>query len=93
MLPPAISSTNPAPEPPIEGGKAAVEAAQRTQLIVTTQSDAIVSALSEHTNSVLVCEHKGGTVLRRLDPDKLRYWLDQYRLGDIWRIGELGGNP
>lgn len=70
-----------------------VEASQRMQIIVTTHSDALVSALTEQADSVLVCEHIGGTVLRRVEPEKLRHWLDQYRLGDIWRIGELGGNP
>jgi predicted ATPase len=70
-----------------------VEASQRTQLIVTTHADALVSALTEQANSVLVCEHRGGTMLRRVDSDKLRHWLDKYRLGEIWRIGELGGNP
>ena len=70
-----------------------VEASQRTQLIVTTHSDTLVSGLTEHANSVLVCEHRGGTRLDRVDPDKLKDWLDKYRLGEIWRIGELGGNP
>lgn len=70
-----------------------VEASARTQLIVTTHSDALVSALSEQADSVLVCEHLGGTVLQRVESAKLRYWLDQYRLGEIWRIGEIGGNP
>lgn len=70
-----------------------VSASQRMQLIVTTHSDALVSALTEHANSVLVCEHRGGTVLERVDPNKLMHWLDKYRLGEVWRIGELGGNP
>ena len=70
-----------------------VDAAKRTQIIVTTHSDAFVSALSEQTESVLVCEYQGGTALRRLESKKLRYWLDQYRLGEIWRLGEIGGNP
>lgn len=70
-----------------------VEASGRTQLIVTTHSDALVSALTEHASSVLVAEHLGGTRFNRLDPDKLGYWLERYRLGDVWRIGELGGNP
>ena len=34
-----------------------------------------------------------GTELRRLDPEKLASWLDNYRLGDLWRMGELGANP
>lgn len=70
-----------------------VEASGRTQLLVTTHSDALVSALTEQADSVLVCEHRGGTLLHRVESDKLQYWLDRYRLGEIWRIGELGGNP
>ena len=70
-----------------------VEASSRSQLIVTTHSDAFVSALTEEADSVLVCEHLGGTVMRRVESEKLRYWLDRYRLGEIWRIGEIGGNP
>ncbi len=70
-----------------------IDASARTQLIVTTHSDALVSGLSEHLRSVLVCEHRGGTVIRRLDPEPLASWLEGYRLGEVWRIGELGGNP
>jgi len=70
-----------------------VSASARTQLIVTTHSDALVSALTEHVESVLVCEYRGGTELMRLDAERLKHWLDRYRLGDVWRMGELGGNP
>jgi len=70
-----------------------VEASKRTQLVVTTHSDSLISALTEETESVIVCEYRGGTTLQRLESTKLRYWLDRYRLGEIWRIGELGGNP
>ncbi|MBI2318834.1 MAG: AAA family ATPase [Betaproteobacteria bacterium] len=70
-----------------------VSASARTQVIVTTHSDALVSALTEYADSVLVCEHVGRTVVRRLESAKLKHWLDKYRLGEIWRIGELGGNP
>jgi predicted ATPase len=70
-----------------------VAASDRTQLIITTHSDALVSGLTDHANSVLVCEHRGGTRVDRVDPGKLKDWLDKYRLGEIWRIGELGGNP
>jgi len=69
-----------------------IEASARTQLIVSTHSDALVSAFTEEAESVLVCEHLDGTVLRRLESSKLRFWMDKYRLGEIWRIGELGGN-
>jgi predicted ATPase len=71
-----------------------VEASQQTQIVVTTQSDVLVSALSEHAESVVVCDNLGGASrFRRLESDKLRFWMDKYKLGEIWRIGELGGNP
>lgn len=71
-----------------------VEVSQRTQLVVTTHSDTLVSALSAHVDSVVVCENLGaGTVMERLDADRLKVWLDKYKLGEIWRMGELGGNP
>jgi predicted ATPase len=70
-----------------------VEASQRTQLIVTTHSDILVSALNDVPDVVLVCERDGnGTHLRRLDPELLQDWLERYSLGDLWRMGELGGN-
>ncbi len=71
-----------------------VEASERMQLLVTTHSDALVSALSNQPEAVIVCERPGaGTELQRLDPDKLAFWLNDYLLGDLWRMGELGANP
>lgn len=71
-----------------------VEASDRMQLLVTTHSDALVSALSNQPDAVIACERPGaGTTLQRLDPKALATWLDDYRLGDLWRMGELGANP
>jgi predicted ATPase len=70
-----------------------VEASEKTQLVVTTHSDVLVSALTEQVESVLVCEYlEQGTTLRRLDAGKLEHWLREYRLGEIWQSGKLGGN-
>jgi predicted ATPase len=70
-----------------------IEASQRTQLIVTTHSDGLVSALSEQADSVLVCEHDDeGSHLRRLDSQRLKTWLEKYSLGELWLMGEIGGN-
>ncbi len=69
------------------------EASKRTQLIVTTHSDVLVSALSDEPNAVMVCErNQSGTTLRRLEPKLLKSWLESYSLGEIWRMGEIGGN-
>lgn len=71
-----------------------VDASQRTQLVVTTHSDSLVSALTAHGDSIVTCEHQGaGTVLNRVDPDELADWLADYALGDLWRMGVMGANP
>jgi predicted ATPase len=75
-------------------GELLIEASQRTQLIVTTHSDTLVSAFSEIPEAVVVCEKgKTGTSLRRLEREPLKEWLEKYSLGELWSMGETGGNP
>ena len=69
------------------------EASKRTQIIVTTHSDALVSSLNDVPEAIVVCERRReGTSLRRLEPDKLKEWLKRYSLGELWSMGEIGGN-
>ena len=69
-----------------------LEASQRTQIILTTHSDLLVSALSETPEAIVICEHDGdSSTLRRLEPDKLNLWLEKYSLGELWLKGEIGG--
>ncbi|RRO10132.1 AAA family ATPase [Pectobacterium aquaticum] len=68
------------------------EASQRTQIIVTTHSDVLVDAMSDQPESVLVAEKSAdGTTMTRLDSEKLKPWLEKYRLGQLWTRGEIGG--
>ena len=68
------------------------EASQRTQLIVTTHSDELVDALTDTPDAVVVAERgESGTTLTRLSADKLKPWLEKYRLGQLWTRGEIGG--
>lgn len=68
-------------------------ARERTQLVVTTHSAALVDAFTDEPGAVLVCEKDGGcTRIQRLDPEHLQPWLDKYRLGELWISGEIGGN-
>ncbi|PYT24775.1 MAG: hypothetical protein DMG57_27300 [Acidobacteria bacterium] len=71
-----------------------VEASQRTQLIITTHSDALVDELSDQPEAVVVCEYDegSGTRFERLTKKRLEGWLDRYSLGEIWRKGAIGGN-
>ena len=74
--------------------KLLLEASERSQLIVTTHSDMLVDALTNEWWSIVVCEkHDGQTVMRRLDEEKMATWLENYRLGELWSSGEIGGNP
>lgn len=69
-----------------------IEASQRTQLIVTTHSDILVSALSDVPEAVLVCEKdEDGTHFKRLNKDDLKEWLEEYSLGEVWLKGGIGG--
>lgn len=68
------------------------EASERTQLIVTTHSDVLVDALTDTPEAIMVAERsESGTTLERLSAEKLKPWLEKYRLGELWTRGEIGG--
>jgi predicted ATPase len=69
------------------------DASTRTQLIVTTHSQSLVSEFSDDPESICVCEKiDGATKIRRLDKERLSVWLEDYSLGHLWASGEIGGN-
>ena len=69
-----------------------IDASKRTQLIVTTHSAELVSALGEFPESVVVCERGSkGTTMKRLEKERLKTWLERYSLGELWLSGEIGG--
>jgi predicted ATPase len=70
-----------------------VEASERVQLIITTHSTQFVDAMTEHAESVLVCEKPDmTTVFSRLDPEAVARWREFGSLGTLWTSGRLGGN-
>ena len=76
-----------------EVAKLLVNASSRSQIFVTTHSDILVDALTDVPEAVIVCEKvDGSTQLRRLDGDELKPWLEEYRLGELWTRGQIGGN-
>jgi predicted ATPase len=69
-----------------------IEASTRTQLIVTTHSDVLIDALTEQPEAVIVCEkHDGKSTMTRLEKASLVHWLEDYRLGQLWNTGQIGG--
>jgi len=69
-----------------------VEASQRCQLVVSTHSTQLVDAMTDHADSVLVCEkHDGSTCLTRLSQEEIDKWREHGSLGNLWMSGHLGG--
>ena len=69
-----------------------VAASERTQIIVTTHSDILVDAMTDHPEDIVVCEkHDGRSEMHRLKKEGLVTWLDKYRLGQLWTTGQIGG--
>jgi predicted ATPase len=70
-----------------------VRASAQTQLVVTTHSRMLIEALGDNPSYVVVCEkHEGESQVHRLDGGHLSAWLKQYSLGELWSMGEIGGN-
>ena len=70
-----------------------VEAATRTQLVVTTHSPTLIDALTDYPSSVVACEkYEGQTRFRRVSPESLASWIGDQGLGEAWAGGGIGGN-
>jgi len=68
----------------------AVDAAERTQVIMTTHSPQFLDAFREIFPATTVARWiDGETVLRMPDRENLRYWLNEYSLGSLFKSGEL----
>ena len=69
-----------------------VSASEKTQLIVTTHSTQLVDAMTEHAESVLVCEkNHGPSVVSRLTQGEVDRWRNEGSLGSLWMSGHIGG--
>lgn len=68
----------------------AVDAATRSQVILTTHSPQFLDAFVETkpTTTVAKWEH-GETILHTLKEEELDYWLKEYSLGSLFKSGEL----
>jgi predicted ATPase len=68
------------------------KAAARTQVIVSTQSAALIDNFEPE--DIIVVERKNGeSVFSRPDTEKLKIWLEDYSLGEIWCKNIIGGRP
>ena len=69
-------------------------AARHVQVIVATQSARLINSFAP--SQIIVAEYeksKGCSLFRHLDEDKLKIWLDDYSLSELWEKNVLGGQP
>lgn len=70
-----------------------IEAAQKTQLIVTTHSEHLLTALEDNFDALFSFDAGlSGSCVRRYSRDDFQVWRQGHRLGELWTSGELGGN-
>jgi predicted ATPase len=67
-------------------------AAYKTQVIISTQSPALVDQfLPEHV--IVVNRENGASTFKRLNPEDLADWLQDYSLGELWQKNVVTGGP
>lgn len=67
--------------------------ATKTQVILATQSTRLVDEFEPNRIAVLELEEESGTQCKRLDPEKLSEWLEEYSLSELWEKNIFGGRP
>jgi predicted ATPase len=68
------------------------QATDRRQLIVSTQSADLVNEFAPE-DVVVVSRKDEGSGFERLDADRLTEWVQDYALGELWKMNVLGGRP
>lgn len=68
------------------------KASKRTQVIVSTQSAALIDHF-EPEDIVVVERQNGESIFKRLNKADLNVWLEDYSLGELWQKNVFGGRP
>lgn len=70
------------------------KATEHTQVIMATQSPRLLDSFDY--KDIIVAEkdrETGCTILKRLDEDDIKIWLEDYSLSQIWEKNIIGGQP
>ena len=67
-------------------------AAKRTQLIIATQSPALIDNFAVE-NVVVVNRKDGATTFERLKEKDFTSWLENYSVGELWSKNVISGGP
>jgi predicted ATPase len=63
-----------------------------TQVILATQSTNLLDHFAA-SDIIIVEQQQGISLFKRLDPDKLTTWLEEYALSELWEKNVIGGTP
>ncbi|ETR67225.1 MAG: ATPase-like protein, partial [Candidatus Magnetoglobus multicellularis str. Araruama] len=67
-----------------------VDAALKSQMILTTHSSQLLDAFTDKNPTTTIAQWKNGeTILKTLKGKELEYWLNKYTLGALYKSGEL----
>ena len=66
--------------------------AKRTQLIIATQSPALIDNFAVE-NVIVVNRKDGATTLERLKEEDFSSWLENYSVGELWSKNVISGGP
>lgn len=62
------------------------------QVIIATQSVTVIDCFDP--DEIIVADRPGReSVFTRPDPEKLRHWLDEYSMAELWEKNVIGGRP
>jgi predicted ATPase len=67
-------------------------AARHCQLLIATQSTALIDHF-EAADVITVNLRDGCSTFERLDPERLKEWLEKYTLSELWERNVFGGGP
>lgn len=68
------------------------KASHHTQVLISTQSSSFLDNFDPE--DVVVVNREGKeSQFERPDPEKLKAWLDDYSLGEVWEKNVIGGGP
>jgi predicted ATPase len=67
-------------------------ASEKTQVIVATQSQTFLNLFEPEEIVTVECQN-GQSRFERLDAEKLKDWLEDYSIGELWQRNVIGGGP
>jgi predicted ATPase len=74
-------------------GRMIVDASEKTQIIITTHSEQLLTVLQDDFNTLFAFyAGETGSYVRNFTQEEYKDWQEEHTLGELWTSGEFGGN-